>query len=135
MLYQRLCGRFCVGAAGADSGNAAVRLDHIACSRQDKRVLLVRNQEKRLQPPQQAVGPPVFCQLDGGPGNIAVVLFELLLEALKKGKRIGRRPGEACETSVLIEFPYLFRRMLQDGVLKRDLPVSGEYDPVFVSDA
>src|SRR5438132_876375 len=60
VLRQRLCGRLRVWTSAANGGNAAVGLDHIALPAEQKRLLLVADDEQRLQMAQKLVGTPVF---------------------------------------------------------------------------
>ena len=58
-------------------------------------VLLVDDREHRLEPAQDAVGPPVLGQLDDGAAGVVGVLAELLLEPLEQRERVGGAAGEA----------------------------------------
>jgi hypothetical protein len=83
-----------------------------------------------LQAAQHAVGAPVFRQLDRRAHQVALVLFELGLEALEQRERIGGGAGKAREHLVAVQLAHLARRRLDDDRAERDLPVTAQCDDV-----
>src|SRR5713226_4692416 len=124
MLGQGSRRRQGVGSAGPYGDDAVVRLDHVSGAAHQIRVLLVADQEQRFEMPQGAVGAPVFGQLHDGPGQVAVVFVELLLEPGKKRKGVGRTAGEPGQDLVVeqaLDFPGL---CLDDAFSNGDLAVA-----------
>ena len=119
--------------AGADRRHVVFRLDHIAVAGDDEDLLLVAHQQQRLEAPQVAVGAPVLGELDGGAGEIAMLL-ELALEALEQRKGIGRAAGEPGEHLVAVQAPHLAGVALHDGVAEGDLAVAAHGDRAVAAD-
>src|SRR4029453_10660174 len=115
-----------VGAARADADQAVVRLDDVARSRHDERVLAIGHRQERLQPPQDTVGAPILGQLHRRPRQVTPMLLELRLEAGEEGERIGGGPGEARHHTVLVELADFPCAGLDDGRADRDLAVAGD---------
>ncbi len=126
-LHQRPGGGRGVGAARSDPDDPVVGLDQVAVARQQERRVRVHDDQHRLEAPKDAVGSPVFRQLDGRPFDLAAVLLELGLEAREQRERIGGRSGEPGEDLVVVEPPDLPGALLDDRVAQRDLPVPGQY--------
>ena len=79
----------------SDRHDPVVGLDQIAGAGEQKRRLLVGDDEHRLEPAKQAVGAPVARELDGGAFEVAAILLELRFEAREERKGVGGRAGEA----------------------------------------
>ena len=89
-----------VGAAGADGEDAAVvGRDDVAVAGEQERALLVGDDQERLEVAQNLVRAPLLAQLDGGALEVAVILFELALEAREEREGVGGRAGEARRES------------------------------------
>ena len=69
MLSQRLRGRLGIRTAGADGRDSRIGLNHVALSAQKEGLFLVRNQQQRLQVPQELVGPPILRQFHSSPAK------------------------------------------------------------------
>src|SRR5215469_10071422 len=82
-LEERPRGGECVLSAGADGRDVMVRFDHVAVAGNDQQLVLIANQEQRLEAAQVAVRAPVLRQLDRRACEVAVLL-ELTLEALEQ---------------------------------------------------
>ena len=91
---------------------------------------MMSDEQQRLETAQHAVGAPVLGQFDRGPGEMAVMLLELALEALEERERVRRATGETGNDAVVVETPHLARVGLHDGVAERHLAVTAERDPV-----
>src|SRR5207247_470074 len=102
-------------------------LDQIAVAREQKRGRLVENDEHGLEAAQDAVGAPVFGELDGGALEVPAELFELRLEAREQRERVGRGAGKARENPVVVEAPDLLGALFDDGLPEGDLAVTGEH--------
>src|ERR1700746_132951 len=113
--------------AGADRGDVVIGLDHVAVAGDDEELLRVPDQQQRLEPPQIAVRAPVLGELDGGAGEIAVLL-ELALEALEEREGIGGAAGEPGEHLLAEEPPHLAGVALHDGVAEGHLAVAPDGD-------
>src|SRR6185369_9300426 len=90
-------------SAGADRDDAVLGLEDVAVAADDEGGLVVGDGEHRLESAQDAVGAPVLRQLDGRADEMALVLFELGLEALEQRERVGGRTREAGEYLVVVE--------------------------------
>ena len=107
MLGQCLRRRLCVRSAAANRRHRAVGLNHIALAAEQKRLLLVANEQQRFQVTQEFVGAPVLGQLHRASPQIAVILLELGLKAAEQSKRVGRRSGKSGDNLVVIKPPDL----------------------------
>src|SRR6185503_19282484 len=83
VLVQRLRGRLRVGSAGAYGQQIVLGLDDVAGARDQQRVLLVGDDQERLEPAQHAIRAPVLRELDRRAHQVAV-LRELRLEQLEQ---------------------------------------------------
>lgn len=83
---------------------------------------------------QDAVGTPVAGQFDRGAHQVALVLFELGLEAFLQRERVGRGAGETGQDLVVIEAADLAGRALDDDVAQGDLAIAAERDTVAAAD-
>src|SRR5690606_9281768 len=81
-----------------------------------------------LEAAQHAVSAPVFGELDGGTHEVALVFFELGLEAFLQGECVGCGAGKARQDSVVVEAADLAGRTLDDDVAERDLSVAADGD-------
>src|SRR3954451_16996868 len=117
-----------VVGSGADGehGLLLVRLHQLADAGDEEALLLVGDDDHRLQLPQRPVGPPVLGQLDDRPLEIAVEFLELLLQAADERQRVRPAAGEAHQhLGALADAPDLARAALDDGALiHRNLPVA-----------
>src|SRR6185437_7599390 len=100
--------------------DADVRLDDIAVAGDHEELAGVADEQQRLQAPQITIGAPVLGELDGGAGQIAVLL-QLALEALEEREGVRRTAGEARDHLVVVELAHLARIALHDGVAERHL--------------
>ncbi len=89
-------------------------------------MLVIGDDEQRLEPPQHAIGAPVFGQLDRGPRQIRWIALELLLEFLEQREGIGGCARESGE-----DLPVGFH----DGLTDRDLAVAADGDFAVLADA
>ena len=122
---QRLRRRQRIRAARSNRDDPVVGLDQIAVAREQERHCGVHDDQHRLEPAQQPIGPPVLRELDGRSLEVAAILFELGLEARKQRERIGRRAGKAGQNPVVVELADLPGGLLHDRVAERDLAVAG----------
>ena len=85
-----------------------------------------------FQAAQHAVGAPVAGEFDGGAHQMALVFFQLGLEAFVQGKGIGGGASEAGQHLVVVQLAHLARRALDHNVAQRHLPVAanGHLHPV-----
>ena len=86
-----------VRPAGADREDAVVRLDQLAGAGDDEAVLLVGDDEQRLEAAQHAVAAPILRQLHGRARHVAGIALELLLELLEQRHGVGGGAGETGE--------------------------------------
>ncbi len=70
-----------VAAAGTDSGNRLIGIDHVTRAGDQKRLPLVGNHQQSLKVAQHLVGAPVLGQLHGGAIQVSGVLLELGFKA------------------------------------------------------
>ena len=126
MGCQSLSGGLGVGASAADCGYAAIGLDHIALSAEQKGLLFVADQEQRFQVAQIFIGAPVFGEFNCAAAEIAVVLLQLRFEAAEKGEGVGGGAGESGEDFVVVEAADFFRGVFDDGLAESDLSVAGK---------
>ena len=89
-------------------------------------MLPVRHHEQRLQPPQHAVRPPVFRQLDRSARQVAGVALELFLELLEQRERIRRGTGEPGEDLPTLERAHLVGVGFHHRVADGDLAVAAQ---------
>ncbi len=126
--------RLRVGAAGADGGHVVVGLDHVAVSRDDEESVAAHGDHEGLQVPQHPVRPPVLRQFHGGPQQVAVVLFELLVEAVEEREGVRRCAGKPDNDPVVEQPADLAGPVLDDRLVVRDLAVAGHDQLVLVAD-
>ena len=126
VLEQRARRSLRIRSARADRDDAELGLEHVAGAGDDERRAAVRHREHRLEPAQDAIRTPVLRELDRRAREMALVLFELGLEALEQRERVGGRSGEAREHAVVVQAAHLARRRLDDDVAERDLAVAAE---------
>ena len=88
----------CIGPTRSNGDDALLGLQHIAIAGDDEGGAGVGHGQHGLQAAQHAVGAPVLGQLDGRPGQVALVFFEFGLEALEEGEGIGRGPRKTRQT-------------------------------------
>jgi hypothetical protein len=74
-----------------------------------------------------AVRPPVLGQLDGGAGQLAVLL-ELALEQLEQRECVSRAARKTRDHPAVGERTHLAGVALHDGVAHADLSVTGNRD-------
>src|SRR5450759_4625115 len=94
MLEQRPRRSLGIRSTAADREYSLFRLEHIAVAGNHQRMLFIRDRQHGLESPQHAIGAPVLGELDSAAQQIALMFFQLRLEALKKSESIG---GTACE--------------------------------------
>ena len=111
-----------------------VGLDQIAVARQQERRVLVEHDQHRLEPAQDAVGPPVLGELHGRALEIAAILLELGLEAGEQREGVGRRAGKAGQDAIVVEPADLPGALLDDGLAERDLAVARQHRLVPMTD-
>ena len=124
MPGQRLGGRQRVRASRPDGDDPVVRLDQIAVARQEERQPDVHHDEHGLEASQHAVGAPVFRELDGGPLEIAAILFELGFEAREQCKGVRGRAREPSQDAIVVQLADLASGLLDHGVAEGDLTVA-----------
>src|SRR6185312_13478032 len=81
VVAERLGSRLGIGAAAADSGDAAVGLDNVALTAEQKCLLGIAHQQQCFQVAQEFIGTPVLGQFHGGAADISVVLLQLGFKA------------------------------------------------------
>jgi hypothetical protein len=77
-----------------------------------RRHVLVGHRQHGFQAAQHAVGAPVLGQLDGGAHQVALVLFQLGLEALEQREGVGRGAGKTGQHLLAVELAHLARAAL-----------------------
>lgn len=119
-----------VGAARSDGERAIlfVGRDHVAVAGEQEGASLVGDDEQGFEVAQNLVSAPLLAQLDGGAFEIAVILFELTLEACEQREGVRARAREPGKDTLVIESSHFARRALHHGVAERDLPVAGHRD-------
>ncbi|MOA09820.1 hypothetical protein D3C78_1296740 [compost metagenome] len=117
-----------IGAARPDGHDALLGLEHVAVARDDQRSRLVGHGQHGFEAAQHAVGTPILGQLDGSARQVALVLFQLGLEALEQREGIGRGPGKAGQHGAVIEAAHLARSPLDHDVAQGDLAVAANGD-------
>src|SRR5512135_3129141 len=75
--------------------------------------------------PEEFVGAPIFREFHRCPAEIAMILVELALKPAEKREGVGGRARKSGEDLFLIETAYLLGAVLDNGLAKRDLTVSG----------
>lgn len=68
--------------------NRSIGLNYIALAAEQEALLLVADEQKSLEMPQEFVGSPVARQFDGSTAEIPVVLLQLRFKPAEQGKRI-----------------------------------------------
>src|SRR5690606_495034 len=97
ILQERKRSRLCIGAAGADSGYPVFRFQNVAVAGQDQGVFGVGHDQHGFESAQYTIGSPVAGEFYGGSHQVALIFFELGLEAFLKGKGVCRGACEAGE--------------------------------------
>ena len=132
--HQRARGGERVRAAGADGEDAVVGLDDVAGAGDDEAVLLVDDDEQRLEPAEHAVAAPVLGQLDRGAREVVRIALELLLELLEEREGVGRGAGEAGEHLAAAQRAHLLRVRLHDRLADGHLTVAADRDAAIAAD-
>ncbi len=91
-------------------------------------MLAIGHRQHRLQTAQHAVGTPVLGEFDSTPQEIALVFFQLGLEALEQREGVRRAAGEAGKDFFTVEPPHLARSALDDDIAERHLAVAAQGD-------
>src|SRR5215208_822146 len=78
-----------IRAAGANRQHAFIRRDHITIAGKKKRVLLISDDQQRLEVTQHLVCTPFLAELNRGTLKISMILLELALEPRQKRERIA----------------------------------------------
>ena len=133
VLQQGSSRRLAIGAAGTDRQDIVFGLDHVAGARDQQRLGGVGNHQQRFQAPQHPVGTPILGQLDGRPGQVAV-LIEFPLEEFEQGKGVGRAARKPRQHLVVMQAPQLAGVALHDLVAQADLAVAAHGDPPVTTD-
>jgi hypothetical protein len=131
---ERLGRRHRIRASRSNRDDPIVWFDEVAVAGQQVRLPGVHDDEHRLQPAEEAVRPPVLCELDGRSIEVAPILFELCLEAREEGEGVGGRTGKARQDAIVVKAPDFASRLLDDGVAKGDLAIAGHDGAVAVAD-
>ena len=124
-----------VRAAGADGGDAVIRLDHVAIAGKQKGIFRVGNDQQGFEMAQRTVGAPFLGKLDGRAGQIAVIFLQLVFEAAEKRERIGRAAREARENFVVVEAASFLRVVLDHALAHGHLAIGGEHHFIVLADA
>lgn len=106
---------------GSDTSSNA-----LFCSLQATTAHQVGHCQHGFQAPQGAVGAPVLGEFDGAAQQVALVLFELGLEALEEREGVRRAAGEARQNTILVELAHLAGGGLDDDIPESDLPVAAK---------
>ena len=122
-----------VGTTRSDRHDAVVRLDEIAVAGQEKRRVLVEDDQHGLEAPQDAVAPPVLGQLDGRSFQIASILLQFGLEPREQRERIGRGAGKSGQNVIVVEPANLAGALFDDGLAEGHLAVAGQDGVVAVT--
>ena len=125
---QRLGSRVCIRPTRSDRHDALLRLQHIAIARDDERGFQVGHGQHGFEAAQHAVGAPVLGQLDGCTRQVALVLFQLGLKALKQREGIGRGARKPCQHLAVVQLAHLPCRALDDDIAQRDLAIATNGD-------
>src|SRR5712692_853998 len=128
ILEQRSGGRLGVGAAAADCHQPQFRFDNVAVAGDDQRGFVVCHRQHRFEPAQHAVGAPVLGEFHGGTEQVALMLFQLRLEALEQSERVRRTAGETGEDALVEKTPDLARAGLENDIAESHLSVAAEGD-------
>ena len=115
-----------IGTARSDRHDAEFRFEHVAGAGDKERRAAIHHGEHRFKPAQHAIRAPIFGELDGRTRQVALVLFELRLEAFEQRECVGRCAGKPREHLVVVKPAYLFCRGFDDDVAERHLTVSAE---------
>ena len=111
---------------GADGGDALLRLQHVAVAGDDQRRFAVGDDQHRLQPAQHAVGAPILGQLHRRAHQVALVFFQLGLEAFEQGEGVGGATGEAGQYLVVIQAAHLACGGLDHDIAEGYLAVAAQ---------
>ena len=133
-MIQRARGGKGKHPAGADSGDAVFRLDHVAVAGEDEGAGFICDDEHRFQAAQHAVSAPVFGELDRCAQQLPVLFFQLAFKTLEKGEGVGGAAGESGEDAVFVEAADFACVALHDGIAERDLAVAGDGDVATTTD-
>ena len=115
-----------VVAAGADAGDARLRLQHVAGAGQNQRDLTVGDDHHGFEPAQIAVGAPVLGEFDRGAQQLAGILLELGFQPLEQREGVGGGAGEAADDVAFAEPAHFLGIGLDDGLADRDLAVAAD---------
>ncbi len=88
--------------------------------------LAVGADQHGFQLAQVLVGAPVLGQFDTGAGQLAGILFQLLLKPFEQGEGVGRGAGEPGHHLAIGQSPDLAGIALDDGLAHRHLTVAGD---------
>src|SRR5690606_29235360 len=86
-------------------------------------------------PAQHAVGAPVAGKLYRGAHEVALVFFELGLEALLQGERVGGGTGKTGQHLLMVQAADFARRALENDVAQSNLPIAAYGDLVAAPNA
>ncbi len=117
-----------VRAAGPDGEDPVVRLDQLAGAGDDEPVVLVGDDQHRLEAAEDAVTAPILGELHRGARQIPGIALELLLELLEQRHGVGRGSREAGDHLAAVEHAHLLCVRLHDRLANRHLAVAADRD-------
>ena len=123
-----------VVAAGADAGDARLRLEHVAGAGQHQRHLGVGDDHHGFEPAQIAVGAPVLGELDRGAQQLPGILLELGFQPLEQREGVGGGAGKAADHVAFAQAAHLLGIGLDDGLADGDLAVAADHHRAALAD-
>lgn len=97
-----------VRAAGADSNKIVFWLHHVTVTGDDKRCSFIRDCQQCFKFAQHAIGTPVFCQLNGGFDQMALMHFQFTFKQFEQRKSIRSTARKARDDFVVVQTADLF---------------------------
>ena len=134
VLEQRARGRLRVRAARADREQLVLGLDHVAGARDQERLLLVGDDQERLEPAQHPIRAPILRELDCG-ARAGCRACRACLEVLEQRERVGGAACEARDHLAVMQASHLARVAFHHLVAERDLAVAAERDVAVAANA
>jgi hypothetical protein len=112
------------------SQHSIIGFDNVSCSGKQVDGLAVGSQQKSLQVAQRPVRAPFLSELHGGSAQVSLELLQFNFEPGEKSEGVGRRARKTHENAIIVNAPYLFGVVLDDGVPKSYLTITGNHRPI-----
>src|SRR6266542_3697968 len=134
MLRERSGRRQRIRSTRTDRQHSIVRRDHITIARQQKRTLIIGDNEQGLEMTQHFVSARFLAKFDRRPLEVSVILFQLAFKSRQQRKGVGGGSSEARQYTIVVEPANLLSVCFHDSFAQCDLTVTSKCDAIRFAD-